>query len=118
MTPATAEATIDEQAEQIQPQYNLRFERMPSSPGRGFCLVDVLLRNNGRIPANFPFFCLTVLGLNTVPAPGWAQQEITIVRKMQRFTPVTAVTLDVRRAGPVLHDQAEIQVCLWRQPGV
>ena len=67
---------------------------MPSSPGRGFCLVDVLLRNNGRVPANFPFLCLTVLGLNTVPASGWAQEEITIIRKMQRFTPFASVTLD------------------------
>jgi hypothetical protein len=84
----------DIQAEEIQPQYNLRFERAPSSPGRGFCLVDVQLRNNGRVPANFPFLCLTVLGLNTLPAFGWAQEEITIVRKMQRFTPFASVTLD------------------------
>ncbi len=81
-------------ADEIQPQYNLRFEGSPSSPGRGFCLVDVQLRNNGRIPANFPFLCLTVLGLNTVPAFGWAQEEITIIRKMQRFTPFASVTLD------------------------
>ena len=97
MTPATSPAiagTPEEQAEEILPQYNLRFERLPSSPGRGFCLVDVLLKNNGRIPANFPFLCLTVLGLNTVPAFGWAQEEITIIRKMQRFTPFASVTLD------------------------
>lgn len=97
MTPATSYATTDsqdEQAAEIQPQYKLRFERLPSSPGRGFCLVDVLLRNNGRVPANFPFLCLTVLGLNTLPAFGWAQEEITIIRKMQRFTPFASVTLD------------------------
>ena len=97
MTLATSHAleiTPDDQADQIQPQYNLRFERVPSSPGRGLCLVDVLLRNNGKIPANFPFLCLTVLGLNTVPAFGWAQEEITIIRKMQRFTPFASVTLD------------------------
>jgi hypothetical protein len=88
------EGPPEEQAEEIQPQYNLRFERLQSSPGRGFCLVDVLLKNNGRIPANFPFLCLTVLGLNTVPAFGWAQEEITIIRKMQRFTPFASVTLD------------------------
>ena len=97
MTLATSHAiagTPDEHAEEIQPQYNLRFERLPSSPGRGFCLVDVQLRNNGKVPANFPFLCLTVLGLNTVPAFGWAQEEITIIRKMQRFTPFASVTLD------------------------
>jgi len=97
MTPATSYAiagTPDIQAEEIQPQYYLRFEPSPSSPGRGFCLVDVQLRNNGRIPANFPFLCLTVLGLNTLPAFGWAQEEITIIRKMQRFTPFASVTLD------------------------
>ena len=97
MTPASSqvvEGPPEEQAEEIQPQYNLRFERLQSSPGRGFCLVDVLLKNNGRIPANFPFLCLTVLGLNTVPAFGWAQEEITIIRKMQRFTPFASVTLD------------------------
>lgn len=86
--------TTDIQTEEIQPLYNLRFERAPSSPGRGFCLVDVQLKNNGRVPANFPFLCLTVLGLNTLPAFGWAQEEITIIRKMQRFTPFTSVTLD------------------------
>jgi hypothetical protein len=96
MTPAIsyAEGTTDDQVDQIQPQYNLRFESVPSTPARGFCLVDVLLKNNGGIPANFPFFCLTVLGLNAIPAPGWEQQEITAVRKMQRYTPATAVTLD------------------------
>ena len=96
MTPATsyAEGTTDDQVDQIQPQYNLRFESMPSTPARGVCLVEVLLKNNGGVPANFPFFCLTVLGLNAVPAPGWAQEEVTLVRKMQRFTPVTATTLD------------------------
>jgi len=99
MTSATSQATEgtpEDHAEEIQPQYSLRFERLPSSPGRGFCLVDVLLKNNGRIPANFPFLCLTVLGLNTVPAFGWAQEEITIIRKMQRFTPFASVTLDAR----------------------
>jgi hypothetical protein len=97
MTPATSHAlagTPEDHADEIHPQYNLRFERSPSSPGRGFCLVDVQLRNSGRIPANFPFLCLTVLGLNTVPAFGWAQEEITIIRKMQRFTPFASVTLD------------------------
>ncbi len=97
MTPATRQSlagTPEDQADEIQPQYNLRFERVPSSAGRGFCLVDVQLRNSGRIPANFPFLCLTVLGLNTVPAFGWAQEEITIIRKMQRFTPFASVTLD------------------------
>ena len=97
MTPATTYAIAgppEEHTEEIQPQYNLRFERAPSSPGRGFCLVDVQLKNNGRVPANFPFLCLTVLGLNTVPAFGWAQEEITIIRKMQRFTPFASVTLD------------------------
>jgi hypothetical protein len=97
MTSATSQAiecTPEDHAEEIQPQYSLRFERLPSSPGRGFCLVDVLLKNNGRIPANFPFLCLTVLGLNTVPAFGWAQEEITIIRKMQRFAPFASVTLD------------------------
>ena len=65
MTPAASHAiagTTNDLAEEIQPQYNLRFERVAAGPGRGFCLVDVLLRNNGLIPANFPFFCLTVLG--------------------------------------------------------
>jgi hypothetical protein len=97
MTLATNHAiagTPDVQPEEIQPLYNLRFERAPSSPGRGFCLVDVQLRNNGKVPANFPFLCLTVLGLNTLPAFGWAQEEITIIRKMQRFTPFASVTLD------------------------
>ena len=97
MTPAASHAvagTTNDLLDEIQPQYNLRFEHVPSSPGRGFCLVDVMLKNNGGIPANFPFFCLTVLGLNAIPAPDWAQEEITIVRKMQRFTPVTSVTLD------------------------
>ena len=97
MTLTTSHAsagTQDEHAEEIHPQYDLRFERAPSNPARGFCLVDVQLRNNGRIPANFPFLCLTVLGLNTVPAFGWAQEEITIIRKMQRFTPFASVTLD------------------------
>jgi hypothetical protein len=97
MTPASSQTIAsppEEHAEEIQPQYNLRFERSPSSAARGFCLVDVQLRNSGRVPANFPFLCLTVLGLNTVPAFGWAQEEITIIRKMQRFTPFASVTLD------------------------
>ena len=88
----TAETTGDEA--QIQPKFRLRFESLPSHPGRGFCLVDVLLRNGGTIAASFPFFCLTALGLNVIPAPGWAQQDVTLVRKMQRFTPLDTDTLN------------------------
>ena len=97
MTPSTSHARIgtpEDQADEIHPRYSLRFEHLPSSPGRGFCLVDVLLGNAGRIPANYPFLCLTVLGLKAIPAFGWAQEEITIIRKMQRFTPFASVTLD------------------------
>ena len=57
-------------------------------------LVDVLLSNNGSIAASFPFLCLTALGLNVIPAPGWAQQDVTLVRKMQRFTPLDTDILD------------------------
>ena len=71
---------------QIQPQYQLRFERSISRLARGHCLVDVLLKNNGTIAASFPFFCLTNLGLNVSPAHGWEKREITSVRKMQRFS--------------------------------
>ena len=71
---------------QIQPQFRLRFERSVSHLARGHCLVDVLLKNNGVIAASFPFFCLTNLGLNVNPAPGWEKREITSVRKMQRFS--------------------------------
>ncbi len=97
MTPATSYAiagTPDDKPRKFNPSIICGLNASPSSPGRGFCLVDVQLRNNGRIPANFPFLCLTVLGLNTVPAFGWAQEEITIIRKMQRFTPFASVTLD------------------------
>lgn len=86
--------TPEDHVDEIQPQYKLRFDGLPASPGRGFCLVDILLKNNGRVPANFPFLCLTVLGLNTLPAFGWAEEEVTIIRKMQRFTPFASVTLD------------------------
>jgi hypothetical protein len=71
---------------QIHPQFQLRFERSVSYLVRGHCLVDVLLKNNGTIAASFPFFCLTNLGLNVSPAPGWEKREITSVRKMQRFS--------------------------------
>lgn len=79
---------------QIQPKFQLRFDNFPSHPARGFCLVEVFLRNNGTIAANFPFFCLTALGLNAIPAPGWAQQDVTLVRKLTRFTPLDRDTLD------------------------
>ena len=72
----------------------MRFENLPSHPGRGFVLVDVLLSNNGTIAASFPFFGLTALGLNVIPALGWTQQDVTLVRKMQRFTPLDTDTLD------------------------
>jgi len=77
--------TLDDDS-QIQPQFRLRFERAASHPGRGHCLVDVLLKNNGAIAASFPFFCLTNLGLNVNPVHGWEKREITSVRKMQRFS--------------------------------
>ena len=85
--------TTDDDA-QIQPKFQLRFDTLPSHSARGFCLVDVFLRNNGTIAASFPFFCLTALGLNAIPAPGWAQQKVTLVRKMNRFTPLDSDTLD------------------------
>jgi hypothetical protein len=71
---------------QIQPQFRLQFERSRSHSARGQCLVEVLLRNNGVIAASFPFLCLTNLGLNVNPAPGWVKQEIVMVRKIMRFS--------------------------------
>jgi hypothetical protein len=85
---------------QIQPQLQLRFERLLSHPRRGICLVDVLLRNNGNIAASYPFLCLTVFGLTVNPAQGWDQQEVTLVRKMRRFIPVGPAKLD---PGAVIH---------------
>lgn len=79
---------------QIQPTFQLRFDSLPSHPARGFCLVDIFLKNNGTIAASFPFFCLTALGLNAIPAPGWAQQEVTLVRKLTRFSALDRDTLD------------------------
>ena len=82
---APAANTLNDDS-QIQPQFRLRFERSALHPGRGHCLVDVLLKNNGAIAASFPFFCLTNLGLSVSPASGWEKREITSVRKMQRFS--------------------------------
>lgn len=78
----------------LQPQFCLRFERVPSHPGRGVCLVDVLLRNTGAIAACYPFFCLPVFGLSMKPASGWEQQDFTSVRKMRRFARLDAAVLD------------------------
>jgi hypothetical protein len=71
---------------QIQPQFQLRFERSISHTGRGQCLVDLFLKNCGVIAASFPFLCLTNLGLNVSPAPGWAKEETVLVRRMLRFS--------------------------------
>lgn len=79
-------ANANDQDSEIQPHFELRFERSHSHSARGQCLVDVFLKNNGDIAASFPFFCLTDLGLNVSPAPGWDKQEITSVRKIQRVT--------------------------------
>lgn len=98
-TSQTVDYATDDETE-IKPQFLLRFEELLSHPGRGVCFVDVLLKNSGTIAASFPFFCLTALGLNISPAPGWTQQELTMVRKMQRFTAPALVSLD---PGVVAH---------------
>jgi hypothetical protein len=79
---------------EISPRFKLRFERLPNPSGRGICFVDISLQNNGAIGANFPFLCITSLGLNITPAAGWAQRHIKIVRKMQRFAPIKNDTLE------------------------
>ncbi len=84
---------VDDDTE-IRPGFGLRFERLSSHSGRGLCHVDVSLKNTGTIVANYPFLCLTALGLKIGPAPGWKQYEVTIVRKMQRFTPTYIFTLE------------------------
>jgi hypothetical protein len=71
---------------QIQPMFQLRFERSTSNTGRGQCLVELSLRNCGIIAASFPFLCLTNLGLNVNPAPGWVKEDIALVRRMLRFS--------------------------------
>jgi hypothetical protein len=93
VNPAIATKSIGDEA-QIQPKFQLRFENSASPAGRGFCLVDVMLKNGGSIAASFPFLCLTALGLHVAPAPGWTQEDVTLVRRMQRFTPLDNDTLD------------------------
>jgi hypothetical protein len=77
---------LDEES-QIQPFYQLSFERSVSHASRGQCLVELSLKNNGFIAASFPFLCLTNLGLRLLPAAGWVKDEPVMVRKMLRFFP-------------------------------
>jgi hypothetical protein len=77
---------IENNDSQIQPLFQLRFERSILNIGRGQCLVELSLKNRGVIAASFPFLCLTNLGLNVNPAPGWVKEETTLVRKMLRFS--------------------------------
>ena len=91
----------DDTAE-IRPRFKLRFERLLNSPGRGLCLVDISLENNGAIAASCPFLCFTALGLNVTAASNWAQRDIKMVRKMKRLAPIKNDTLEPR---------AEVQCC-------
>ena len=86
----------------LKPCFKLRFEQLPNSSGRGFCLVDLLLMNNGSIDANFPFLCMTELGLNVTAASGWAQRDIKLVRKMKRFSTLSE---------SMLRPNAEVHCC-------
>ena len=74
---------------ELRPFFKLRFAQLPTPPGSGQCLVDIFIKNNGAIGANYPFLCLTELGLHVVPATGWAQRDIKLVRKMKQFTHVS-----------------------------
>jgi hypothetical protein len=80
----------------LRPSFKLRFEPSPNSSGRGFCLVDIFLKNNSPVAANFPFVCITALGLNIAPASNWVQREIKLVRKMKRFSSLTDGILDTQ----------------------
>lgn len=89
-------AYSSDESTDIKPRFKLRFERLANSPSKGFCFVDISLQNNGAIGANFPFLCITALGLNITPAAGWTQRHIKIVRKMQRFAPIKDETLQAQ----------------------
>ena len=69
----------------IHPVFHFGYEPNPMFSDRGYCLVNLLLRNGGSIEAHQPFLCLPLLGLKVVAAPGWITQEVTAVRKMLRF---------------------------------
>lgn len=117
---AIAAATADDDA-LILPRFELRFENLASHPGRGLVLVDLLLGNNGSIAASFPFLCLTALGLTVAPAPGWTQQDVTLVRKMQRFMPlhdeILAPGAEVHCCTISLKYKSAFGGCLEFEPG-
>jgi hypothetical protein len=96
--PSAADAVVEEL--HIQPLYHLSFEHSASNAARGKCLVALSLRNNGFIAASFPFLCLTNLGLDLLPAPGWVKDEPVMIRKMLRFSPdhFSGSTLEVGAA--------------------
>lgn len=105
----------------LRPSFKLRFERLPNSSGRGFCLVDISITNNGDIEANFPFLCITELGLNLAPATGWAQRDIKLVRKMKRFSTLSESMLkpktEVHCCTIILRSNFHADECLEFEQG-
>lgn len=53
---------------------------------KGWCRIEVTIRNSGSIVAHQPFLCLPLLGLRLEAAKGWLAQDVTSIRKMRRFS--------------------------------
>lgn len=106
---------------EISPSFKLRYQQLQSSSGRALCLVDILLKNNGAIAANYPFLCITSLGLNVVAATGWTQSDIKLIRKMKRFTPLKNNTLESQTEAHcctiALRYKFQSAKCLEFEPG-
>ena len=84
----------------LQPAFDLRYVPLATHPGRGLCIIDVLICNNGAVTAHHPFFCLPALGLTFSPAQGWVKQLIMSPRKLWRFSRNDPLVID---PGAAIH---------------
>ena len=74
---------------------------------RGHVQVSIKLKNTTSVPAENPFFCMPVRGLNALPHEGWLWHEFQSVNRMIRFNHQQPMTLT---AGD------EVNCCVLRLP--
>lgn len=79
---------------------------------RGHVRISIKLKNMTSVPAENPFFCLPVRGLDVLPHDGWLWHEFQSVNRMIRFT---------HRQPTRLMGGDEVNCCVlrlpYRQPG-
>jgi hypothetical protein len=86
----------------IEPCVSIGFEHVANTVSRGVCNIEVALRNQDKVPAHNPYFCVPDLKINMMPAPDWEQSEFVSIRKIRRF----AAT-----AGNILEQGASVPCC-------